>query len=249
SARWGASWARSRRWGHDMTDTTVSTVRISRADVLPVVNLDVLDHERWMLGYTSPAEETFAQNAMTGLLLPDDDEACGPAPRITSVAHPASATGTLDLAPLLPWLDSEKRRYEPAPKLVFVPMTRRPIADALLAVDDRRGNGRAMRSLVVRRTGTVEYGCYATWPYPEKKVWLIRLKQPVLQFAQFVRFLDDLAATFDRPRSWHVLMNATNTRNVVPVGYGEGWAEPWSGLFQIPLCWDDRFQMSFEYTG
>lgn len=232
-----------------MTTTTSSTARVIRADVLLAPGLDPLAHERWMLGYASPTEETFAHNFISDLLLPEDDETVGPAPRVTFYAQPASAAGPLDLARVVPWLDPEKRRYEPATRLAFVPTARRGIADALVALEDRRGNGRSLRSLVVRRTGTVEYGCYCVWSFPERKAWLMRLKQPVLQFMQLLRFLDDLATTFDRPRAWRVLVNAIHMSNVVPVGYGEGWAEPWQGLFEIPRCWEDRFQLPFEYTG
>jgi hypothetical protein len=37
--------------------------------------------------------------------------------------------------------------------------------------------------------------------------------------------------------------------NVVPVGYGEGWAQPFGGLYEVPRFWDNHFQLPFEYAG
>jgi hypothetical protein len=232
-----------------MVTTSSSTARVARADLLIATGLEALPHERWMLGYASPADESFMRNPINDLLLPEDDETCGPAPRLTFYAQPASTAGPLDLTRVVPWLDPEKRRYEPNTRLVFVPMTRRGIADAVIALNDHRGNGRTVRSLVVRRTGTAEYGCYPAWTFVERKVWLIGFKLLVLQFSQFLRFLDDLAATFDRPRAWRVLVNANQMSNVVPVGYGEGWAQPFGGLYEVPRFWDNHFQLPFEYAG
>jgi len=222
---------------------------IDRSDAVAALAFDPLSHERWRLGYATPAEDTFGRHFFSDLLLPEDDDQAGPAPKVTFYAQPIGVAAPVDVAALGSWLDPNARKYEPATYLAFVPPESRGIADGIVALEDRRVDMRFRRFLAVRRTGTVEYAAYCVWRHPMQPIWLLNLKLLVLQFAQFVRFLDDVATAFDRPRRWQIYVNARQMSRSVVLGFGEGWAEPYRDFEEPSRCWDEQFQLVLEHDG
>lgn len=206
--------------------------------------------ERRNLGYLALGP-TFGVNYLTAMHGPENDEGAGPGPRVTFFAQPTELANALDLAKLPAWLDPNLRKYEPAPGTAFVPQYTRGIVDGVVAQSRGEPQQRSDRFLAVRRSGSVEYGAYCSWLHRGRgqRSWLLHETQVILQFAQFLRFLDDFASTFERPKWWTVWCNVRDVKAAVLMGFGEGWAEPGEFNFRSIPCLEDQFQLELHFTG
>ncbi len=124
------------------------------------------------------------------------------------------------------WLDPNLRRYEPAKALQFIPYYRRGFADGVVATTDEPA-GPFDRFIAVRRSGSVEYGAFCSWAFQRgtDRLWLLHLRQVVLQFPQFISFLDDLTTAFGTSRPWTAWCSARHVQGIVLTGLGQGWAD------------------------
>ncbi len=214
--------------------------------------LTPLQRERRDLGYLTRGP-TFGVNFLTELHGPADEDGLGAAPKVTLYAQPAEPSKGIDLAELPKWLDPNARRYEPAPGLPFVPPYQRGIVDGVLAAPHEEHGRRFDRFLAVRRSASAEYGVYCSWSHQngDRTFWLLHEKLVILQFGQFLRFLDELATLFDLPKSWTVWCNARDLKQAVLVGFGEGWLTPFDffGHTRATFCLEEQFQLEFSFSG
>ncbi len=214
------------------------------------VLLDPQLRERRDLGYLALGP-TFAENFLTQVHGPKQEKGLGPGPRVAFYARPTAQSTPIDLGRLPSWLDPNLRRYEPATQLQFIPHYARGIVDGIAARTAEGPGEEVDRFIAVRRSGSVEYGAYCSWSYNSgrEQGWLVHLKQVVLQFGQFLRFLDAFATDFDRSKSWTVWLNARNVRGATLIGFGEGWADVGDWQYRARPCLEDQFQWEFSYVG
>ncbi len=217
---------------------------------LLAADLGALTRERVALNYVAPNDPDFAMNYLTARLDPGTTNGLPESPMVTLYAQPP-ADAKLDLARLATWLEKVPSKYPPAPDQLFVPRTRRGIVDGILAANERGDGERLRRFLCVRRTGTVEYGAYCAWSSTRfnQPVWLMSLNLVVLQFAQLLFFLDAVGSEFQLNGEWTLRCNARNVKEVVLVGFGKGWAQPFRDAAEVTFPLEDRFQLELSYAG
>lgn len=120
------------------------------------------------------------------------------------------------------------------------------------AVRHLHGRGeRFDRFIAVRRSGSVEYGAYCSWLHHTVagKLWLLHEKQAILQFGQFLHFLEDLATSFELPKSWTIWCNARDVKKAVLIGFGEGWTTPFDSFRgQATFCLEEQFQLELSFA-
>jgi hypothetical protein len=172
-----------------------------------------------------------------------------PAPLLTIFAHPVATQRTsVDLSRALEWLEANNHRYEPLPGQLFVPSSRRGIADGVLASSSN--GGVYTRFLVIRRSGSVDLGPASVWQSPQgERHWIVDSKKLVAQHAQLLRFLVRFGTEFKQAGGWRVLLNIRNAQGAALGHFAQGWAPAFDYHNETTLCLERHLQLDFTFGG
>jgi hypothetical protein len=123
--------------------------------------------------------------------------------------------------------------YEPEPRAQFLVGRPKAFLDGIIYEDERYardGSGRSSRFVAVERSGIVEMARTDAVYHPYKGRALYALTPIVGLLWQFLGFVASFYASFEQQRAFSLVVCIRGTEGAWLGGFGEGWAEPFSGF-------------------
>ena len=189
-------------------------------------------------GYIDPSSSTFADNAYTknlGMLIRHRIETRDMVQArhfVTFVACPGILTDDIidtSKDELWNWLDPDDRRYQPDPRVIFLPLVKTTTLDGIMLAENNyrigdNDTGYQEIFLRINRNGYIELGCnLASQNEDEIGFALVPM---IGLFWQFLCFVNELYKLEGMHMPFKIMLNMKGTEGALLHNLGVGWTEP-----------------------
>jgi hypothetical protein len=210
-------------------------------------------------GYTDISGTAFAQNAYTkqlGMIVRGgnaDGEVVQAYHYVTFVAFPNIVEEDLintSKDEFWHWLDPDGRRYQPAPRIIFLPLNKRATLEGVVLMDRRliskeKQTNFVPRFLRINRNSYIEMGLSLAISYESNIAFAFATM--IGFFWQFMNFVRDVYSREGILMPCRVMLNMKGTENSLLYDLGHGWLDPFDAMSRHrPQCLEPNVQIVKE---